>query len=753
MVEGALNRENDAGIMLGQWWDHRAKMTTPAGATGRGAPDCTGSSRLGTRRTGTRLTHPLLHLTFTLPASSGQTSACQRPAWKADNVAENARPVAIPRRKTAAHPLLPTEKPRNRSLSASPETLLVRVMPAVPGCFCPFMSCTPLALLGPLVFRLVLIGYGASLAANADTADAMLPAVTDPAPRMRHTSSSQAEAHHAADLRAAEGQAAAPLARTSPPRPGTAASDTTAIDENGVLAEALATMLLTDIDQFRDSTGSHTHSAAEHFPAEPREAGEADTSGLPPGEQAKRPTLIGCQKHQQDLDADAPAGDAAARPLRFSQETRAVAPDTSHHDLKTSFDGAIFDGKHDDHTFTLLNTLADHKSGTDVIHLGESFEIAPPEGAGTTKSDTARIEAELHADAGVTLQAGKRLPFNVPLQQWQDNTGNLAQLILLPGNHATEARLCINLRLPDLKRLSCALWRLPPHWQAGTELKYLGLQVMEDTQNETGKEDRKIWQTSPDAPVLHPVTDAGISPVLLTELLISATTRDGKWDMANGYDAVHAYRATRVPTPEERSPPAGNLKAEDLAGNAPPEGNLKHAEGSVFGHQNRVRNLYLNESWSNDDSLPRVAIQAGMQVHADHDPHEGTLSLLSHAHVIIGNGTSAHTIALHAPERAFRAGDERIPFETPLQQWRDAANDMLSLRVTRDVDRDEILLCTDLQTGRFNRQSCSRWHVPLNWHATSDIIYRGIRIVDDHRASGGSLRIWETSPATWGHRR
>lgn len=615
------------------------------------------------------------------------------------------------------------------------------------------MSCTPLALLGPLVFRLVLIGYGASLAANADTADAMPPAVADPAPGKQHTSSSLAEAPRAADLRAGEGQAAAPLTRTSAIRPGPAASGTAAIDENGVLAEALATMLLTDIDQFRDSTGSHTHSAAEHFPAEPREAGEADTSGQPLGVHAKRPTLIGSQKHQQNLDADASAGEAAARPLRFSQETRAVAPDTSHHDLKTSFDGAIFDSKHDDHTFNVLKTLADHKSGTDVIHLGENFEIAPPEGAGTRASDITPIEAELHADAGITLQAGKRLPFNVPLQQWQDNTGNLAQLILLPGNHATEARLCINLRLPDLKRLSCALWRQPPRWQAGTELKYLGLQVMEDTQTETGKEDRKIWQTSPDAPVLHPVTDAGISPMLLTDLLITATTRDGKWDMANGYDAVHAYRATQVPTPDEGSSLAGNLKAEDVAGNAPPEGKLNHAEGSAFGHQNRVRNLYLNESWSNDDSLTRIAIQAGMQVHADHDPHEGTLSLLSHAQVIIGNGASARTIALHAPERAFRASDERIPFETPLQQWRDAADNTLSLRVTRDADRDEILLCADLQTSRFNRQSCSRWHVPLNWHATSDIIYRGIRIVDDHRASGGSLRIWETSPATWEHRR
>ncbi|MDO5056808.1 MAG: hypothetical protein Q4E06_05670 [Lautropia sp.] len=512
--------------------------------------------------------------------------------------------------------------------------------------------------------------------------------------------------------------------QASPKIPPPAVAISRNITHEGILGEVLATMVMTDTSSFRTSEGSHRFSSAPYYPAEPWS--QQAPGGHSLAGKVERPSVIGMQSR---TIAPAAAG-VPAQYLQFRTRNKASRTHFAFNQLDTAFSGGAYLGEDYDGATEPLSALSKRARGEMLMYVGRGFKARVTPSAAEPTAVT-----ELRALSPFNVRRGERVPFNQVLQQWQGQEGEMAQLMLVRGSDDNEVRLCHDVQLPNLKRLSCSIWQVPGGWQVGQELKYKGIYVVDDRAMHAGEHGQFVWQTPASLPVMQPVQQEGISADMFVNLLASATMRDGKWDPSHGYNAIHAFRAS----PLDAEYPNGNWLAGD-------------DRAPVFGQQDQVRDLYLSESWSTAEGFTRLISRAGLQIHHADDRHHRVVSLMPHAQVIVGEGMQASPVSMSAPARHVVRENEWVPFDTPLMQWNGKDGSYMQMLLLRDGNADGVRLCTNVHAGGIKRLTCSIWQAPLNWRATSDLLYKGIYVVDDS-VPGADKRVWQTNPASFSHRR
>lgn len=80
------------------------------------------------------------------------------------------------------------------------------------------------------------------------------------------------------------------------------------------------------------------------------------------------------------------------------------------------------------------------------------------------------------------------------LRQWQDSAGNTVRLMLLVGNAADEARLCLDSNSALVKRLQCERYRVPADWAWGKELPRSGAYIVDDRSVHAGETGFMYWK-------------------------------------------------------------------------------------------------------------------------------------------------------------------------------------------------------------------------------------------------------------------
>lgn len=105
--------------------------------------------------------------------------------------------------------------------------------------------------------------------------------------------------------------------------------------------------------------------------------------------------------------------------------------------------------------------------------------------------------AELSAPSALDIQLGSVINYGV-LKQWRSPQQNtlMAQVMLIQGNAANEAKLCWNTDIAYTKRLQCAVWRVPANWQRGQQLTLVEQYMVEDRKPYPNDQGFLYWRTA-----------------------------------------------------------------------------------------------------------------------------------------------------------------------------------------------------------------------------------------------------------------
>lgn len=108
--------------------------------------------------------------------------------------------------------------------------------------------------------------------------------------------------------------------------------------------------------------------------------------------------------------------------------------------------------------------------------------------------DRNRVVLNLVNPGGFSFGLGERVPYGV-LSQWGRGE-NYTQLLLLPANNHTQAKLCWNVHLSEVRRLHCSVWEVPEGWERGPD-STLNLQdqyVIDDRSLYPGEAGHRFWR-------------------------------------------------------------------------------------------------------------------------------------------------------------------------------------------------------------------------------------------------------------------
>lgn len=108
--------------------------------------------------------------------------------------------------------------------------------------------------------------------------------------------------------------------------------------------------------------------------------------------------------------------------------------------------------------------------------------------------DRNRVVLNLVNPGGFSFGLGERVPYGV-LSQW-GRGDNYSQLLLLPANNHTQAKLCWNVHLSEVRRLHCSVWEVPEGWERGPD-STLNLQdqyVIDDRSLYPGETGHRFWR-------------------------------------------------------------------------------------------------------------------------------------------------------------------------------------------------------------------------------------------------------------------
>ena len=103
------------------------------------------------------------------------------------------------------------------------------------------------------------------------------------------------------------------------------------------------------------------------------------------------------------------------------------------------------------------------------------------------------------------VEKGTLVPFNQVLRHWSGQDGAFLQVFVANGGRSDEARLCLNVHAPLMKRLSCVRYAVPAGWKLGQPLVRLGHYVVDDQSPVATRRDLRYWNaTAADLPK-HPL--------------------------------------------------------------------------------------------------------------------------------------------------------------------------------------------------------------------------------------------------------
>ena len=103
------------------------------------------------------------------------------------------------------------------------------------------------------------------------------------------------------------------------------------------------------------------------------------------------------------------------------------------------------------------------------------------------------------------VEKGALVPFNQVLRHWSGQDGAFLQVFVANGGRSDEARLCLNVHAPLMKRLSCVRYAVPAGWKLGQPLVRLGHYVVDDQSPVASRRDLRYWNATAADPPKHPL--------------------------------------------------------------------------------------------------------------------------------------------------------------------------------------------------------------------------------------------------------
>ncbi|MDO4905845.1 MAG: hypothetical protein Q4A16_09935 [Lautropia sp.] len=276
---------------------------------------------------------------------------------------------------------------------------------------------------------------------------------------------------------------------------GDAGQGTQAISAQGVDGAVLATMLVQNTYTFTNGTGARLRPMYHLYGAVPWNA--SDNSPIAP---ANAPTVFGFQQYAPEIREP-------ATPSHFSSASFITNftgfPDFGRFtDLRTRIQLSLHLPLETEKASVYLfsdEAMKSASAGQNILTLEQqatvTAQVRAPTGAITDDFPPMQTLSLKTARTGVSLKHGERHVFGKVIRQWRDDGDNQLQLQLLPGRSEDRARLCLQHRLSDAKRRSCALWRVPAGWQFGQPLHYEGISVDDDRSVHPGDSGHLQWQT------------------------------------------------------------------------------------------------------------------------------------------------------------------------------------------------------------------------------------------------------------------
>lgn len=373
----------------------------------------------------------------------------------------------------------------------------------------------------------------------------------------------------------------------------------------------------------------------------------------------------------------------------------------------------------------MQSMFADRSEGDELLRVGSLLRVIDSRVTGPANW------IDLNATNGYSLRKGQRVSFNTTLQYWQGTNGDMAQLMLLQGNSADEARLCFNVHAAGLKRLACTQWRVPANWQAGTTLQYKGLTVTDDRSVLPGGSGHLHWQTSPALPQFDPLHSNGISGYLLAYLLKSQTV--DYWSPRGAFMPSHR----RMSEHQAAYPISGPMPD----GTRTTTGWMEYAD-RMQSQQQLSGNQFQTWSWlPNSQSITALGTDLSLRF-----PTDGKTAVLLTTNAtgrLSGNlpRRDQPVVPLRAPAAKAIGMNEIVPFNSTLHHWSNDAGNHIKLMLLQDPSRNDIRLCLDSHVHTVKRLVCSIWELVPDWLSRSELNYRGVYVVDD---ASGSLTFWQS---------
>lgn len=131
-------------------------------------------------------------------------------------------------------------------------------------------------------------------------------------------------------------------------------------------------------------------------------------------------------------------------------------------------------------------------------YWGKTFRDANPDGQ---PKDTEYNFGQ--SPSSKTIGLNSFVPIGV-LTTWKDESNGTngsgpytmtTHMMLLPGSHARQAKLCFDTYMKYVKRLHCTVWTVPENWKRGLELKDDGQYIVDDRSTYPGESGLLYWRT------------------------------------------------------------------------------------------------------------------------------------------------------------------------------------------------------------------------------------------------------------------
>lgn len=154
--------------------------------------------------------------------------------------------------------------------------------------------------------------------------------------------------------------------------------------------------------------------------------------------------------------------------------------------LEQSTAGSTFRGVPD---LSKLRPFPRIETSTPVTVSGDTVTLGAEQ-----QFDRANAQLTLISASAYSFRTGDRVPYGL-LSEWRQGD-TFTEVMLLPANNSTQAKLCWNVHTSDVRRLHCSVWEVPEGWERGRD-STLNLQdqyVIDDRSLYPGEAGHRFWR-------------------------------------------------------------------------------------------------------------------------------------------------------------------------------------------------------------------------------------------------------------------